>query len=160
MLTVFIECRCSDTLHFSSGQSRFQNIGCVNGSFGSPRSDQGMEFVDEDDHVARQPDFFHDFFHSLFKFTAIFCPCYHRRKIECYNPFIDKDLRHLVVNNPLGQTLGDGRFSDPGFSNQYRVILRPAAQHLNDSFNLISPADDGVKLPFSGHNRQVPSELV
>src|SRR5689334_8792967 len=61
MAPVFIE-RCgSDALEFSSGQSRFQHIGGIDGPFGCSCTDNSVKLINEqDDVVFGAPNFFHD----------------------------------------------------------------------------------------------------
>src|SRR5512145_2044082 len=45
MLTIFVECGCSDTLDFTSCQSRFEHIGSIKRSGGTTCSNNGVNFV-------------------------------------------------------------------------------------------------------------------
>ena len=41
--------------------------------------------------------------------------------------FIEQNPAHLALNNAKGQTLGNGCFTNPRFTNQHGIILFPAA---------------------------------
>ena len=55
-------------------------------------------------------------------------------------------MRHVPVDNLLGQPFDDGRFADARLADQHRVVLGAAAEDLLDPFELVLPADQGIEL--------------
>src|SRR5262249_37302643 len=47
-----------------------------------------------------------------------------------------------------------------GLTNQHRVVLRPAGQHLHDPLDLLLPADHRVELALAGRLREISAELI
>ena len=64
------------------------------------------------------------------------------------------------LHDALRQPLGDGGLADAGLADQGRVVLRPAAQDLDDPLDLLLAADDRVELAGPRQLGQVDAELV
>ena len=88
MFPVFFQCGGTNELDFSTRKSGFQNIGCVNGAFRSPCTDDGMDFIHKQNDIAISFYFVHGFFHTFFKFPTIFGTSNHGRKIQTHNSLI------------------------------------------------------------------------
>ena len=67
---------------------------------------------------------------------------------------------HVAGDDPVGQALGDGGLADAGLADQGRVVLRLAAEDLDDPLDLLLAADDRVELAGAGGLGQVDAELV
>ena len=67
-----------------------------------------------------------------------------RAKVEGVDGALGHHVRHLRLDNALGQTLRDGGFADPGLAHQQRIVLASAAQHLDDPFEFLLPAHERV----------------
>ena len=50
-------------------------------------------------------------------------------------------LRHVAHDDAARQALGDGRLADAGIADEQRIVLLPAAQHLDGALDL-RPAPD------------------
>ena len=60
----------------------------------------------------------------------------------------------------MRQPFGNGGLADARIADQGRVVLRPAAQNLNDALNLLRPTDHGVELALPGGRGEVNAHLV
>src|SRR5262249_62144273 len=69
-------------------------------------------------------------------------------------------LGDVVVDDLLGQPLDDGGLADAGLTDQHRVVLRAARQHLHDALELAHAADDRIELLLARQLREVAAELV
>ena len=74
--------------------------------------------------------------------------------------FSCQKLRNLARCNFECKTLGNGCFTYAGFTDKTRIVLRPTAKDLNNSFDFFLSADNGVDLALSCNCSQVTSELV
>src|SRR5688572_30392603 len=75
VLTVLIKCSCANALDFSPGKGGFKHVGGIEGTRGSTGTNDGMKFVDEENHIRRFLQLIHYGFHSFFKLPAVFCTC-------------------------------------------------------------------------------------
>ena len=57
-------------------------------------------------------------------------------------------------------TFDDGSLANAGLSDEHRVVLGAARQHLHDALDLFLSTDDGVELALTRCLRQVATELV
>jgi hypothetical protein len=55
-------------------------------------------------------------------------------------------LRHLAVHDLLGQALGDGGLAHAGLAHVQRIVLAPAAQHLDGALHLAAAPDQRIDL--------------
>ena len=62
--------------------------------------------------------------------------------------------------NSQGQTFGNGRFTDPRFSNQDGVVFFAATENLRNPLNFSISTDDGVQTAFFGQLRQIPPKII
>ncbi|MNZ90104.1 hypothetical protein D3C78_1090580 [compost metagenome] len=160
IFAIFIK-RCStDTLQLTTCQCRFQNVGGIDSAFCTTRTDQCVQFVDEQDNVACLTDFVHNFFQSIFKLTAIFRTRNYRAHIKRHYSFITKSFRDLIVNNFLCQSFSDCCFTNPRFTNQHRIVLRTTAKHLNNTLNLFATSNDRIQIAFLGADCQITSQTI
>src|SRR5262249_43816862 len=121
--------------------------------------DQRMQLVDEDDVLRIVGQFAHDRLHALLKLPAIFRPGDDQTQVEPQNPLVGEEGRHVAVDDPLRQPLDDGGLADARLAYQHRVVLRPAAEDLNDAVDLSFAPDQRVELAFEGGFGQVAAEF-
>ena len=69
-------------------------------------------------------------------------------------------LRHVLLDDALGQSLDDGGLADARFADEHRVVLGAPRQHLHDAADLVVAADDRVELVVAGGLRQVAAVLL
>ncbi len=55
----------------------------------------------------------------------------------------------------MREAFDDRRLADAGFTDEHRVVLCAARQHLDDASNLFIAADDRVELSLAGRFGQV-----
>jgi hypothetical protein len=68
---IFFVCGCADTDQFTPCQRRFQNIGGIQVAVdGVTRADDGVDFVNEQDHISGIFDFIDNADESFFKLTT------------------------------------------------------------------------------------------
>ena len=63
-------------------------------------------------------------------------------------------FRHVAIDDAQ-RPFGDGGLADTGFTDQHRVVLGPARQHLHGAADFLVAADDRVDLPRFGGFGQV-----
>ena len=57
-----------------------------------------------------------------------------------------EDVRHVVVEQPLGEALGERRLADAGVADEHRVVLAPPAEDLERPLQLDRAADQRIEL--------------
>jgi len=113
-------------------------------------TDDGVQLVDEKDDIPGPADLVHDGFDPLLELAAILGPGHHEGKVEGDDFFAAEDLRDVPGNDFLGQALSDGGFSDSSFSDEHRIVFRPAAKDLDNPLNFGSSSDHRIEFPVLG----------
>src|SRR5207247_2102048 len=67
---------------------------------------------------------------------------------------------HVALDDAVREALGDRGLSDARLADERGVVLRAAAQDLDDALDLLLPTDDRIELLRFGHRREVDAELV
>jgi hypothetical protein len=135
----------ADALNFTARESGFQNIGRVERAFSRTGADQGMKLIDEDDGVLIFHQLFHDGLQALFELPAVFGARDDQRKIERQNALVSQERRHVALGNLLRETFDDGGLADAGLADQHGVILRAAAENLDNALQLVIAADQRIE---------------
>ncbi len=59
--------------------------------------------------------------------------------------FSRKSSGTLPLGDFLGEAFDDRGLADAGFAEQYRIVFRPAAEHLDDALDFVMAADDRIE---------------
>ena len=108
-------------------------------------------------------DFGHVLEHGLEAFlelAAVLGPGDQRAHVQGDDALALQALRHVLLDDALGQALDDGGFADAGFADQHRVVLGAPRQHLHDAADFVVAADDRVELVVAGVLRQVAAVFL
>ena len=150
----------SDALKLSSRQGRLENVGGVDGSFSCTSTDQSVDFVDDEDHIACGLDLLHDFFEAFFKFTPVFRAGNKESYIEGQNPLVFEDVWNITLLNPLSEPFGNRCLADTWLADQNRVVLRASSEDLNHPIDFVMATNNRIKLGFAGELGEVVAELI
>ncbi len=104
-----------------------------------------MQLVDEHDDVRVLGELLHDRLQALFELTPVFRARDDQRDVEREDALVGKEVRHVAVDHLLRESLDDRRLSHTRLANEHGVVLRPAAEHLLDAFELVVAADQRVE---------------
>src|SRR5215469_2033974 len=160
VLAVLVERGGADALDLAPGQRGLQDVRRVDRPLGGSRSHQGVELVDEEDDLLARPDLVEDLLQTLFELATVLGSCDQGAHVEREHPLVHQRFGHVPEHDLLGQALGDRGLADTGLPDQGRVVLRAAAQDLNDPLDLHLTADHRVEQVLARHLRQVAAELV
>ena len=160
VLMVFVQGGRAHALNFAPGQHGLEDIGRVNGPFGSARAYDGVQFVDKENHVPRLADFAHGVFQPLLEFAPVFGPRQHAGQIQRNHPLVPKYFGNVSLDNQLGQTFHNGAFAHAGLADEHGVILGAPRKNLHNALDFPAAADDGIQFPRPGRLGQIPGELI
>src|SRR5690606_30480485 len=100
--------------------------------------------VDEQDRVFLLPQFREHALQALLEITTVFRAGNQRTKIQRVDHRILQYVRHLAVDDLLGDALRDRGLADAGFADEQRIVLAPAAENLHGTLDLGSAADQRI----------------
>ena len=75
-------------------------------------------------------------------------------------PAVAQRAGDVAGDDALGEALDDRRLADAGLADEHRVVLRAAAEHLDDAADLLVAADDRVELALLGALGEVDAEAL
>ena len=158
-LAIFAGRGCADALNFTAAERGLQNIRGVERAFGRTCANQSVELVNEDDGVLVLHQFLHDGLEALFKLSAVFCAGDDEGKIERKNALVGEERRDVAIGDALRETFDDGGLADSGLANEHGIILRAAAENLNDALEFAFAADERIELAIGGGLREIAAEF-
>ena len=89
---------------------------------------------------------FKDLLQPLLEIAAVARAREQRAHVEREHGCGRQHLRHLAVDDALGKSLRNRGLADAGFTDEQRVVLLPAAQHLDRAVDFGIPSDHRIDL--------------
>ncbi len=148
VLAVLVQRRRADALQFPAAERRLDDVRSVHRAFRGTGADDGVQLVDEEDDVLGATDLVHDRLDPLFELAAVFRAGDHEREVEGDDFLVAQEFRHVAVRDLLRETFDDRGLADAGFADEHRIVLRAAAEHLNDALDFVVPADHRIDFAF------------
>ena len=105
-------------------------------------------------------DLLQDRLQALLELAAVLGAGDERAHVERDDALVPERLRHVAAHDPLGEALDDGGLAHARLADQHGVVLRPAAEHLDDAADLLVPAHHRVELAVAGNAGQVAAVLL
>ena len=156
VLAVLVEGRGADHAQLAAGEERLEHVPRVHGTLGGTGADDGVQLVDEGDHLALGVgDLLEDRLQPLFELTAVLGAGDHRPQVEAHQALVLEALGHIALDDAAGEALHDRRLADTRLADQHRVVLGAAREHLDDATDLLVAPDDGVDLAGPGRVGEV-----
>ena len=83
ILTILIQCCCTDTMQFTSSKHRLKHISCIHRTVCLTGSDDRMKLINEKNDLSVTIfHFFKNCFQTFLEFTTILRSCYQRSHIQ------------------------------------------------------------------------------
>ncbi len=147
VLAVLVERRRADTSQLAARERGLQQVRGVGRAFGGARADDGVQLVDEQDHLTlRVGDFLQHGLQPILELAAVLRARDHRAHVERDDAAIAQTLGHIAGNHALREALDDRGLADARFPNQHWIVLGAARQHLDHAADLVVAADDRIEL--------------
>src|SRR5208282_663576 len=154
--------RRSDAVEGPPGERGFEQVGRVEGaSLRGPGVYERVQLVDEQDDLAFGAlDLLEDGFEALFELAPELRSGQQGAEVEADDAPLSSDLRDVLRRDPDGESLDHRGLSHTRFPNQDRIVLRPAAEDLDDPTDLLVPPDHRVELAVARERGQVAAVLL
>ena len=145
---------------FAARKRGFEQVGRIHGPTGScTGTDDGVNFVDEQHGVFVGFQLGHDGLEALFEIAAVAGAGQQRAHIERIDRGVGEYFGCFTGDDFAREPFCDSGFTDTGITHQQRVVLTPAAQHLNATFHLVRAADQRIDITLAGFGIQIDSIL-
>jgi len=155
VFAILVERRRPDGLELAAGEQRLHHVGGVDRALRRTGADDGVQFVDEQDDVARALDLVEDALEPLLELAAILRPGHHAAEVEGEHTLAPQTLGHVAGDDLLGQSFDDRRLPHPRLADEHRVVLGTPAQYLDDPLDLFVTPDDRIELVLASQGGQV-----
>ena len=121
--------------------------------------DHRVQFINKQHHSRfRITDLLQHLTQALLKLTTELGTGDQRPRIEGHKPQTLKRFRHLTSHHALSQQFGNRRFSHTRSTDQHRVVLAAARQHLDQAADLGIPAHHWIQLAVGSFRCEIPAE--
>ena len=162
VLAVLVERGGADHPQLAAREHRLEHVAGVHGALaGGAGADDGVQLVDERDHLAAGVlDLLQDGLEPLLELAAELRAGDHRAEVERDDPLALQRGRDVLRDDPLREALDHRGLADAGLADQHRVVLRPAGQDLHDPADLGVAPDDRVDLAVAGGLGEVVAVLL
>ena len=144
VLAVLVERGRAYNLEFPAGKRRLEHVSGVHGSLGISGADQVVYLVDEQDNVSGVLYLVDKGLHAALKLTSELRPRYKRSEVEQVKLLALEPERNVPACKLQRDTLGNGGLSDAWFADKAGIVLSPAGKYLDNSADLLVPADNAV----------------
>ena len=119
-----------------------------------------MDFINDEDDVARLANLLNETLHAAFKLTTELGASHEGGQVEEKDLLITELEGHFPLDDALGKTLGDGGFTYAWLTDEAGVILLTAVQNLHHTLDFLFSANDGVQLALAGTRREVDAVVI
>ena len=119
-----------------------------------------VDLVDDQDHVAGLAYLLDQALHPALELATELRACHQRRQIQQIDLLLPQFERHLALDDPLGQALGDGGLAHTRLADQAGIILLAAVQNLHHALDLLLPANNGIQLALPGTLAQIDAVVI
>ena len=160
VLPVLVQRRCTDGLQLTAGQHRLEDARRVDRAFGGAGTDEGVDLVDEQDHVAPGLDLLEHLLQPLLEVASVAATRDQSAEVQGVDLFIPEGLGDVAAHNGLRQPFHDRGLADTGLSDKDRIVLRTPGEHGHHPLDFGFPPDDRIQLVLAGGLGQIPTELV
>ena len=138
-------------MELAAGEHRLEHLRGVHRALGRTRADDRVQLVDEEDDLAvRLRDLLQHRFEPFLELAPILGAGHQRAHVEREDPLLLQALGNVAAHDALRQPFDDGRLADARLTDEHRVVLRAARQHLDHAADFLVAADDRIELALLG----------
>ena len=142
VLLVLVERRGADAAQLAARERGLEHVRGVHRALGGAGADDGVQLVDEQDHLALGLlDLLQHGLQAVLELAAVLGARDERAQIERHHALVLERLGDVALHDALGQAFDDRGLADTGLADQNRVVLGAAGEHLHDAAHLLVAPD-------------------
>ncbi len=147
VLAVFLVGGRADAAQRSRRERRLEQVRRIHrAARGRARADHGVDLVDEHDRARIGLELLDHLLEALLEVAAVAGTGEQRAHVEREHGRALEHVRNLAVHDAPRQTFRDRGLADAGVADEQRIVLLPAAQHLDGAADLGVAADQRIDL--------------
>ncbi|MOA09886.1 hypothetical protein D3C78_1297470 [compost metagenome] len=109
-----------------------------------------MDLVDEQDRLWPFTQFVEQRLEALLEVTTVLGAGQQRTEVQGVDHALRQQVRHLAIDDSLGQAFRNGRLADTGLTDQQRVILAATRKDLRHTLDFQLTTDQRINAPLTG----------
>ncbi len=157
----FLEGSRPDTADIAGTEQRLEQVGGVHDTTGGGTgTDDGMDFVDEQDRVAPFLQLGQQSLEALLEITPVLGSRQQGTKIQRIDHARAQHVGHLAIDDALGEPFGNGCLSNPRLPHQQRIVLAPTREDLGNALEFCCATDQWIDTPCARLVIEVGSETL
>ena len=162
VLAVLIQGCCADHAELATGQHGLEHVARIHCSFrATTGTNDRVKFVDKGDDLAvRSFDLAQNSLEAFLEFTAILRARNHPGQIKSDQLLVLQRFGDVACDDSLGEAFDDGGLTDAGLTDQNRVVLGSAGQHLDHAANFAIATNHRIEFSLARYLGQVASVLL
>ena len=158
---VLVEGGRADAVQLAPRERGLEHVPGVHRAFRLSGSDQGVNFVDEqDDPALLLREVVEHGLHPFLELAAVLRSRDQRAHVQRQETLVLEALGDFGIDDSLRQSLDDRRLPHAGLADQHRVVLGTPLQHLDGAANLVVASDHRVELALLGPLGEIDGELL
>ena len=118
-------------------------------------TDDGVDLIDEQDRLRTLAQLTEQRLEALLEVATVLGTRQQRAQVEGVDDALGQQVRHLAIDDALGQAFGNGGLAHAGLTDQQRVVLAPTGEDLRDALDLLLTPHQWVDAPGTGQFVQV-----
>ena len=153
---VLVVRRRADAFERAGVERGLEQVRCVQRAAGRRAgADDRVDLVDEQDRLRIVDELLQHRLQALFEIAAVLRTGEQRAHVERIDREFPEHLRHVAFDHATREPFGDRGLAHARLADQERVVLSPAAEHLDHAFQLQLAADQRVDLAGLGQMVEV-----
>ena len=161
VLAVLVERGRTDHAQLAAREHRLDHVAGVDRAFGTAGADDRVQLVDEGDHFAvAVDDLLEDGLHAILELAAVLRARDHRADVERDQPLVAQPFGDVALDDAPRQPLGDRGLAHAGLTDEHRVVLGTAREHLDDAADLVVASDHRIELALARVLGEVAAEAL
>ncbi len=151
----------ADGAQFAPRQGWLEHVGRVHRAFATAGTDDHVELVNEEDHLAvALADLAEDRLDPFLELTTELRPSEQSREVKRQDLLVLQRLGYVTAGDALGEALDNGGLADTRFPDQDRIVLCPSREDLHGAEDLIVAPDHWIEFSILRHAGQVNGVLL
>ena len=144
---ILVERGRADAVQFAPSEGGLEHVAGVQGTLRLASAHHRVQFVDEQDDAALLlAEFVQHGLQAFLELPPELGAGDQRAHVEGKDALALQPLRHLAVQDALGEALDDGRLAHTRFADEHGVVLGAPLQHLDRAADLVVPPDHRIEL--------------
>src|SRR5256712_2918442 len=161
VLAVLVDGGRADAVQLAARQRRLQHVAGVHGAFRGAGAHDGVQLVDEEDHLALgSGDFLEHGLQPLLELAAELRAGDELAHVQGDDALVLEPFGNVAVHHPAREPFHDGGLADARVADEDRIVLGAPGEDLYHAADLLVATDHGVELALASAVGEIDGVLL